>query len=222
VNAPLLRLLPAALLLWVVPAGVGALRIILGFRQIADNPAAGTSTVAIRLVTGVAGLLWIGSALLLVAILGLAIWQRRWEREHPVDATPPVSPAWQGVVLVLVSLTILPAALVVYSTYSVTDLVAHGAMATRAVTLTAAPPGIDLQALTTAISNRLILSVTLGALTAAALAGFQLLNLFAIRPPASARLLQRTQWVIAAAVLGCGVGSVTVLTFHLRWLSSVT
>lgn len=220
-NAPLLRLLPTALLLWVVPAAAGAFRLILGFRRIAENPAAGTAVVAIRHATAVAGLIWIGSAVLLVAVLGLVIWQRYLEREQAADATSPSSLAWQSVVLVLASLTALPAALVVYSTYSATDLVVQGAMMTRAIAPTVAPPDIDLQALTTAVSNRLVLSVTLGTLTAAALAGFQLLNLFAIRPPAGARLLQRTQWVVAAAVLGCAVGSIAVLSLHLRWLSSI-
>jgi hypothetical protein len=215
--------LPAALVLWLLPAIFGAWRMVAGFRQIAESGAGGT-VVPMRLSIGVAGLLWIGSFVLAVAIVALAVWQRRVWRVDELLEPPPEplapAPAWHAAALIVSSLAVVPVALVVFLTYSVTRLVPQTAMAIGVGKALGAVPNVDLARTSQMISARLLLAIGLGALTAMALVGFQCLNLFAIRPAPGSRVLERYTWFVAAAVGMAVAGALVALTLHLQWLNS--
>jgi hypothetical protein len=224
-TAPFLRLLPAALLFWTLPAAVGAWRLIAGFRRIAEMQVGGTM-VPIRLSMGVAGLLWLGTLVVLTAAVGLMLWERslRLEPDRPgsgvggdVPSVPSASgaPAWHAPVLIASSLAVIPAGLAMYCAFSVTTLLPSAAMAISVGRALGAEPDFDLMALSRVISARLIIATGLGGLTSLGLVALTLVNVFLMRPAPAMTLLPRYSRVAAGLVTAAAAIALISIGAHL-------
>jgi hypothetical protein len=224
-TAPFLRLLPAALLFWSVPPLFGALWLIVQFRRIAET-GAGDAAMTMRLSAGVAGLLWLGTLVLLTVTVALMRWERRLrieaesaEAAASPDANPGGSasqaPSWHAAVLVASSLLMIPAGLTMWSASSSTRLVASAVMAISDAEALGTQQEMDLGPITRVISARLIIATGLGGFTSVTLVGFIFVNLLLIQPAPGVRLLPRYSRVAAGLVTAAAAIALISIGAHL-------